>query len=104
MKRRPPRSKSTDTLLPYTTLVRFCNEYESRGLINSCHPEAWWTQADGVHLRAADVRNLAAAGAAIKEKAPGLLAVSAHTVADLDAARTLEIGRASCRERVCQYV
>ncbi|AEC21953.1 hypothetical protein PT7_3413 [Pusillimonas sp. T7-7] len=79
-----------DVYTAFKQIVELCHEYGARCLINSCHPEAWWTQADGVHLRAADVRNLAAAGAAIKEKAPGLLAVSAHTVADLDAARTLD--------------
>ncbi|NYT84180.1 Nudix family hydrolase [Pollutimonas harenae] len=73
----------------FQQVLTLCHQYSARCLINSCHPETWWTQADGVHLRAADACELASAGVAIKDQAPGLLAVSAHNANDLDAARML---------------
>lgn len=35
-------------------VLKPCREAGARVLVNSAHPEAWWRQADGVHLRAAD--------------------------------------------------
>ncbi|MCC2597615.1 Nudix family hydrolase [Pusillimonas sp. MFBS29] len=70
-------------------VVRLCHEYGARCLVNSCHPEHWWPQADGVHLRAADAVALADGGTTIKDQIEGLLAVSAHSATELDAARTL---------------
>ena len=97
----------------FTHVLRLCRQAGALCLVNSCHPESWRAQADGVHYRAADARRLASApGAAAvradasraakdgidpagnaagdrKEKAPGLIAVSAHDKADLQAAREL---------------
>lgn len=43
-----------------------CRAHGARCLVNSCHPEAWWAEADGVHWRASDARRqvaMVAAGA-----------------------------------------
>ncbi|NYT58083.1 Nudix family hydrolase [Alcaligenaceae bacterium] len=73
----------------FRQVVQLCRQHGARCLVNSCHPEDWWPQADGVHLRAADALALADAGAAIKDQLDGLLAVSAHNAAELGAARAL---------------
>src|SRR3546814_15143665 len=103
MIRRPPRSTRTDTLFPYTTLFRSAG-FESaeavehsrkshiecaREAFESCDifvftlglTETWRSRVDGT----------------VFPVAPG---VSGGTY---DSERH-EIGRASCRERVCQYV
>jgi 8-oxo-dGTP diphosphatase len=95
-----------------------CHAHGARCLLNSCHPEAWRAEADGVHWRAADARRQAAMAAAaekheapVEAKASGtaqetgqpprqahaapdsarrLVAVSAHDADDLAAARALE--------------
>src|SRR3546814_20754290 len=108
MKRRPPRSTRTDTLLPYTTLFRSCwcvKKYHGQGLAVA-------------GLEFTDTaRGIAAAPAAAPAKAAatidgaGLFSIEEHThtkkgfqmfIAIMGA--RVEIGRAACRERVCQYV
>src|SRR3546814_15422253 len=54
-----------------------------------------------VAARRAKVREDLAAGTLTDREAGGLLALVDEDAADL---RQLQIGRASCRERVCQYV
>jgi 8-oxo-dGTP diphosphatase len=44
----------------FTKVLEQCHRYQALCLINSAHPQAWWAQADGVHLRAADARARAA--------------------------------------------
>src|SRR3546814_19338351 len=107
MIRRPPRSTRTDTLFPYTTLFRALQRghevLAGRELLEGQrrvrvgaeatgheHPEAGLDRAIGqgpVRRDHADVveHRLAAVGVAAREV-------------------DLEIGRASCRESVCQYV
>src|SRR3546814_20219187 len=99
MIRRPPRSTRTDTLFPYTTLFRSNGRKVDR--------------ADLLHIRAYTVAG----------KTEGLSPLRAFSLAvqlgisasefgrDWFANRQLagstlknKIGRASCRERVCQYV
>src|SRR3546814_17442147 len=103
MIRRPPRTTRTDTLFPYTTLFR--SEQEGIG-----HSQ--------VTLR--NGRRASTARAFLKPamKRPNLHVVTgAHThrvlmqgrratgvVYQVGAGMREEIGRASCRERVCQYV
>src|SRR3546814_21095686 len=110
---RPPRSTRTDTLCPYTTLFR-----SSAGL--------------GVDVEIADVRRLAGVQQPAEDLARGRTLVDDETVLGAhhgdrhrrgleDRAHQVlafpqralhllaigdigEIGRASCRERVCQYV
>lgn len=78
-----------DSHAAFGQVVQLCHQAGARCLVNSCHPESWWNQADGVHLRAADAQRLAHTPAAFKEKAQGLIAVSAHDAADLRAAQAL---------------
>src|SRR3546814_14252817 len=118
MIRRPPRSTRTDTLCPYTTLFR------STCLVIG-GVSAWYLRR-GVHLDAA-LRTLkyATAFAAIavplqilagdlhglnvgEHQPVKLAAIEAHWHDAAPGQGTplvlFEIGRASCRERVCQYV
>src|SRR3546814_12364585 len=96
MIRRPPRSTRTDTLFPYTTLFR--SRIKVAGAIHLARraapveTEGEWEPA---RLRAqfflTDV---------VRPAAARLADAAAHHEQRDDA----EIGRASCRERVCQYV
>ncbi|MDQ8031298.1 MAG: Nudix family hydrolase [Bordetella sp.] len=63
-----------------------CRRAGARLLVNSVHPQAWWNEADGVHLRAADAKALQARPAAAEGK---LVGVSAHTHAEVVHAREL---------------
>src|SRR3546814_15299819 len=125
MIRRPPRCTRTLTLLPYTTL---CRSARLRGIDDAIVPEArggvigmafififlpdWRLEGFGLLRRpfvgvAVDGRQhrrrlLAAHHADPRigpgEEEPGRIGAPAHAVI------AREIGRASCRERVCQYV
>src|SRR3546814_15037054 len=104
MTRRPPRSTRTDTLFPYTTLFRSWSSDQSaegaavieqrarRGfgaaLGQDCGPGS--RNADALQ-RGAELRFWQVDIAHILAARPGK-------------GRRIEIGRASCRERVCQYV
>src|SRR3546814_11870513 len=99
MTRRPPRSTRTDTLFPYTTLFRSV----ARGWIVS------GTRRDVLIGTAA----FAAAGLAWRLTPKRTLdLVSDEKLAEIVPAAfglwssrpSTQIGRASCRERVCQYV
>src|SRR3546814_20418998 len=92
MIRRPPRSTRTDTLFPYTTLFRpLKRRVVSRqrdierdvGLFNPIRRGAWGV--DHVH------------GLVFSRISKAIIAKGAAHAAG-------QIGRASCRERVCQYV
>src|SRR3546814_14230747 len=100
MIRRPPRSTRTDTLFPYTTLFRSVGNPAAKD-----------------HFSAHDRRRRADIIIALLNLAVGVrqidvdLSVVAEIGAELAAGRIQrdqagvdEIGRASCRERVCQYV
>src|SRR3546814_17274606 len=92
MIRRPPRSTRTDTLCPYTTLFRsafadqrlcrlfvpepFAPQRRNRNQPVAAQPHDRGEEAEALHTGDARIEHLASA----------------------------EIGRASCRERVCQYV
>jgi len=54
-----------------------CRAVGARLLVNSVHPNAWWQEADGVHLRAADASNWHARPDVVT------VAASAHTAAEL---------------------
>src|SRR3546814_16203512 len=100
MIRRPPRSTRTDTLFPYTTLFRskgyadvFAGDDNWRGL-DVPEGDAFQWNHDSTYVR----------------QPPYFDGVGRDTLplTDIRNARVLaklgEIGRASCRERVCQYV
>src|SRR3546814_12246509 len=102
MIRRPPRSTRTDTLFPYTTLFRSILDREGRETIGEDLP------IGGDRRKAGEVD--------IAERTSGRLEIVARPGEDqVHEPRVVrhsgsqrevgvEIGRASCRERVCQYV
>src|SRR3546814_13410525 len=94
MIRRPPRSTRTDTLFPYTTIVR-SQAVQGPGLadfVGNRSADAPGRRAHRAQLRArAEARRLRL-GADHRGLEPGAVA------------SRIEIGRASCRERGCQYV
>src|SRR3546814_11124011 len=116
MHRRTPGSTLTGTLIPYTTLVRF-------NIASLCHPlesREEWLNPNVVKL-VMDRRGYALYfsrapipwrrdGASREQpRFPSGLAfrhigLYAYRVAALAEFSSLQIGRAACRERVCQYV
>src|SRR3546814_12698973 len=114
MIRRPPRSTRTDTLFPYTTLFRSsCSTSRppaqksstavraTPGLdINRAHKDGapWWD---------VDVSRIPDATPTLHT---GPYKANPYTVLGktyfpmAESQRYVEIGRASCRERVCKYV
>src|SRR3546814_13954844 len=98
--RRPPRSTRTDTLFPYTTLFRsvagraICTKAPAR-TYTFARPAAYKTDGTARCAR----RDLAGAAGCIATGRTSLHGDKQHgNIAGQ------EIGRASCRERVCQYV
>ena len=63
-----------------------CHAAGARVVINSVHPESWWGQTDGVHLRAVDAKQRS-----VRPDLPSgaLVGVSAHAHADVVQARRL---------------
>src|SRR3546814_14553378 len=122
MIRRPPRSTRTDTLFPYTTLFR-----SDRPVTKASIKQTVRLDADLVRLVAERARQRRVTRTEIVEAALASL-LSADHEERLEAALTkridklarglerlewdldlsneafAQIGRASCRERVCQYV
>src|SRR3546814_18825424 len=102
MLRRPPRSTRTDTLFPYTTLFRsqrraslsrsgFSWKLSSFPLFGSKRGFAGFAGADTHGLTDIQDKDLSVPnGAAVRGLLRGF--------------NDVQIGRASCRERVCQYV
>jgi len=110
------QSPGSEIHAAFRLVLQCCRQAGALCLVNSVHPESWWEEADGVHLRAADARARAAQapartgrdeaahgasdGSYTKEYAltrssahlqpRRLLAVSAHTAQDLAAARALD--------------
>src|SRR3546814_18525769 len=105
MIRRPPRSTRTDTLVPYTTLFRSAvgvrrdraverGEFARVGCIGGERERAFRLRDGGVG------RDLGGHGVSTS-CAPAASPVRSRARINPPCA---EIGRASCRERVCQYV
>src|SRR3546814_15717656 len=99
---RPPRSTRTATLFPYTTLFRSLLDAVIRFLPSP---------GDRPPVKGVDEREVEATRAAGDKEPFSALAFKIMTdpfVGSLTFFRvysgTLKIGRASCRERVCQYV
>jgi 8-oxo-dGTP diphosphatase len=108
---REPQWDETQAHRGLERVLSACHAHGARCLLNSCHPEAWRAEADGVHWRAADARRQAALAAVsdtpetpaapdtspetgrtarfMPEAARRLVAVSAHDADDLAAARAL---------------
>ncbi|OWT75619.1 MULTISPECIES: Nudix family hydrolase [unclassified Achromobacter] len=84
-------------------VLQRCRAAGAQVLVNSVHPRAWWTEADGVHLRAADAADLVA-GRAVDHAADSgpaqalraalgpqaKVAVSTHDADQVAVARELE--------------
>src|SRR3546814_13984957 len=119
MIRRPPRSTRTDTLFPYTTLFRSiaerCLRALQRRMIGGNRPDL--RPSEPVNMIGQNLAaNLELATACGKRIILRILAkvlqidvamIVARLARDMVDALFLEfpqIGRASCRERVCQYV
>src|SRR3546814_14308392 len=109
MIRRPPRVTRPDTLVPYTTLIRsvaqrLVAELLVLGLENRVVGS---TGHRAVEVRAAALMCEARAEQVGDERGVGAVDVD-HLgqvgVGDGALGLDVEIGRASCRERVCQYV
>jgi len=69
-------------------VLALCRRWQAQCLVSSCHPLAWAQQADGLHVRfadmvRADVRQFA------QSTARGWLGVSVHNTAQIQAAREL---------------
>src|SRR3546814_16272514 len=100
MIRRPPRSTRTDTLFPYTTLFRSNRDV---GQLRECHTHqrADVSKAErlGQVATAEGVVRGAVAGVDLQSTVMRQFALGQA----LDSHDHIEIGRASCRESVCQY-
>src|SRR3546814_14037416 len=96
---RPPRSTRTDTRFPYTTLFRA--EAATRLLVNKL-----------LHAPSEALRRSVAADPALAAELEDMIrllfedggAGGGGGQPDEDRRREEQIGRASCRERVCPYV
>src|SRR3546814_11848595 len=116
MIRRPPRSTRTDTLFPYTTLFRSgpagrsCGAYRAESL---AMPSQGRSGPERINV------NWPAPGSRQQPVASGRIFIDEREAAQITrllgrekgailvarlGGNRLEIGRASCRERVCQYV
>src|SRR3546814_19159060 len=108
MIRRPPRSTRTDTLFPYTTLFRSTKATAAKRTTLASflrNPQrAIWAKIVEVHAMDRARRELARARAGVKVREDWLRSEQgrSHILGRVDQAT--KIGRASCRERVCQYV
>src|SRR3546814_21001856 len=110
MIRRPPRSTRTDTLFPYTTLFRSA-EGRAGGVDDGEKEEGRDREAqvvEGHRIAPVDAEQRRRGDAGIAVEAVEEVVVLTHEVEEGDGDRQRdhdgEIGRASCRERVCQYV
>src|SRR3546814_12580482 len=102
---RPPRSTRTDTLFPYTTLFR------SKGpLVLECVTKRVRGHYEGDPQKYRDADDLASLDAVDPVARTRVLLQEVGATreqvdqVDQDVEADVEIGRASCRERVCQYV
>src|SRR3546814_13369419 len=112
MIRRTPRSTRSDTLFPYTTLFR-SRQFSPCGMAGDMHHLV--VRGNDVHAQADELALDAADRLLVARNLPGreddgisLLQDDVRVLVPCDAGkgrtRLAQIGRASCRERVCQYV
>src|SRR3546814_11538509 len=106
MIRRPPRSTRTDTLFPYTTLFR--SQPASRGFQIDSAPLGIFDELILADPRNAEIARVGMAEIKARDRRGGqhremVGQRRARRVAGVEQIEQ-EIGRASCRERVCQYV
>src|SRR3546814_17711690 len=100
MIRRPPRSTRTDTLVPYTTLFRSA-AVETIEALKIARAGVGTVGREHEIVIAGLQRQLGSAEQQIGfDRLLGRIGVAG----EIDAETVVQIGRASCRERVCQYV
>src|SRR3546814_15566052 len=105
MIRRPPRSTRTDTLFPYTTLFRNSALHISEGQSVILKLERIDPDAHGVlATQDPDVANAWNTADGILHAGGDIVGHIRNGVTSIFGIDCGEIGRASCRERVCQYV
>src|SRR3546814_14296175 len=99
MIRRPPRSTRTDTLFPYTTLFRSVNQSLTLAAAPSKIIELYKSGA---------CTNMATLGYLVQihkyDERRFMELYQKAKQGNLPSVEAQKIGRASCRERVCQYV
>src|SRR3546814_11691723 len=107
MIRRPPRSTRTDTLFPYTTLFRshllLVGYIDDDERLSNQHLDGVTVWHSSILDRILEERRVDEVILAI----PSALRVRRREIVTALQARNIhvrKIGRASCRERVCQYV
>ncbi|MFW8565099.1 Nudix family hydrolase [Orrella sp. 11846] len=71
----------------FLKVLAYCQRLNMKLLVNSVHPESWWTQADGVHLRAQDATNHSERPKLADDQWVG---VSAHNAEQLTQARLIK--------------
>src|SRR3546814_12389032 len=111
MIRRPPRSTRTDTLFPYTTLFRslerFLHDYPGT-VVAVTHDRYFLDNVAGWILEVDRGKGIPFEGnytGWLEQKEKRLaLEEKQENARQKTIQHELEIGRESCRERVCQYV
>src|SRR3546814_16394264 len=112
MIRRPPISTRTDTLFPYTTLfrsqhksTRYADVNIGKSLKGKCHKHCHFTdvRAKGAEFEGWDFSYSVFTRAYFHETTFANCKFVGAQFIDCNF-RNAKIGRASCRERVCQYV
>src|SRR3546814_13414941 len=102
MIRRPPRSTRTDTLFPYTTLFRSSFELSSASRSLRPFPQRL-ILVDSRHRRRI-LRNVGYLEFTSRSCLTAIGQSQRNERLELCREDSQKIGRASCRERVCQYV
>lgn len=70
----------------FRKVLEHCRRQGAICLVNAVHPESWWSEADGVHLRAADVRLRRAV-----PPRPAWVGASVHNEEDRQAATEMKV-------------
>src|SRR3546814_16115936 len=111
MIRPTPRSTRTDSRFPDATLFRSRVEPDGSGGQDICYYDSRCQIGDGLLKRAKFSENaiLAASWEYVGNEpyasnCPGMTSRGAARALQIDEKDKSQIGRASCRERVCQYV
>src|SRR3546814_13760107 len=102
MIRRPPRSTRPDTLFPYTTLFRSLGDFMKPGTVAATGLDAGAPLLDATEDLVGPVGLFTNFPEIMILLVAWLIVVLAFFVLAIQV--FVKIGRASCRERVCQYV
>src|SRR3546814_18124676 len=103
MTQRPPRATRTDSLFPYTTLIRSLS-LSSVPIFTNAGLAPRHVDLRPFVLVSPDGIDITPGGLTRVALKKGSLVVNSSQGGGTKETWVLEIGRASCRERVCQYV